>query len=199
MAENDLNTVYLARHGQTTWNLVGRRQGRQDSPLTEAGCDQARRLAARMATFPIDGLFSSPLGRATETAAVCGRRLGLQVTIIEELAETDHGRMAGLSPSDIEQAFPGEFERRSKHKYEWKFPDGESYSDVDRRAAVALNRLSMKSTRTPLIVSHEMIGRMLLRHLLQLDPEVLLGWRHPHDVVYEIDVAARIVHEISIM
>jgi probable phosphoglycerate mutase len=38
--------VYLARHGQTVWNLDGRQQGRLDSPLTSEGAMQVRRNAA---------------------------------------------------------------------------------------------------------------------------------------------------------
>ena len=43
----------------------------------------------------------------------------------------------------------------------------------------------------PLLVSHEMMGRMLLRNLLDLTPDEALAYGHPHGVVYRIDVAPR--------
>jgi probable phosphoglycerate mutase len=193
----DFEVVYLARHGQTEWNLVGRRQGRLDSPLTPKGLDQARRVGATVGKLEIDGLFSSPLGRAIKTAEICAYELGLPIAVIDELAETDHGQMSGLTSAEIELGFPGELERRSVRKFEWSFPGGgESYADLDKRAGVALQEISSKGARRPLIVSHEMIGRMLLRHLLQEDPHVLLTWSHPQDVVYQIDIASGAVAKV---
>lgn len=197
MPERKFEIVYLARHGQTEWNLAGRRQGRLDSPLTAEGLNQARQVGATVAKLRIDGLFSSPLGRAIKTAEICGRELDLPITIVDELAETDHGQMSGLTSAEIKQRFPGSLERRSVDKYRWSFPGGESYSDLDRRAAVALQQMAMKQVRHPLIVSHEMIGRMLLRNLLRVDPEVLQTWSHPQGVVYQIDLASRTFGEVS--
>ena len=34
--------IYIVRHGQTAWNLQGRKQGRKDSPLTLKGVEQAK-------------------------------------------------------------------------------------------------------------------------------------------------------------
>ena len=39
-----VGTIYLVRHGETEWNREGRMQGNLDSPLTERGEDQARRV-----------------------------------------------------------------------------------------------------------------------------------------------------------
>jgi broad specificity phosphatase PhoE len=47
--------------------------------------------------------------------------------------------------------------------------------------------MSQKPAKRPLIVSHEMIGRMLQRHLLGVDPQAALARPHPHDVVFQID------------
>ncbi|MEE9209632.1 MAG: histidine phosphatase family protein [Kiloniellales bacterium] len=34
--------LYLPRHGETEFNVAGRFQGQQDSPLTGRGADRAR-------------------------------------------------------------------------------------------------------------------------------------------------------------
>ncbi len=47
-----------------------------------------------------------------------------------------------------------------------------------------------------MLVSHEMMGRMLLRNLLDLTPDEALAYRHPHGVVYRVDMAAGSVEEI---
>jgi broad specificity phosphatase PhoE len=40
--------IYLVRHGETAWNLIKRRQGRLDSPLTERGVAQANAVGRRL-------------------------------------------------------------------------------------------------------------------------------------------------------
>ena len=65
-------TITLVRHGETLSNISGTWQGHTDSPLTERGREQVRRLAVRMETVPYDVLITSDLGRAAETAAAIG-------------------------------------------------------------------------------------------------------------------------------
>jgi probable phosphoglycerate mutase len=194
----DREMVTLVRHGETGWNRLGRRQGQLDSPLTADGLRHGQRVAAALAGFGIDGVFTSPLGRSVVTARACAEVLGCSVVVIDELAEVHHGEMVGLTAAEIERAFPGEMARRSANRYEWCFPGGESYADADRRAAVALGRVAATGGRRPLIVSHEMIGRMLLRTLLGADPATALTWSHPHGVIYRVDVANRTVVELPV-
>lgn len=166
---DDLELVFLVRHGETEWNRRRRRQGQLDSPLTAEGLAGARRLGALAACLPADSVCSSPLGRAATTASFSAAELGMPVTFVEDLAEIDHGEMAGLTSTEIEQRFPGEMTRLSHGKYEWRFPGGESYADADHRAKAALLQIAHLGVQRPLIVSHEMIARMLLRSLLHLD------------------------------
>lgn len=188
--------VFLARHGETEWNLAGRRQGQLDAPLTAAGIEELERMADRLQALPIEGVFSSPLGRSMATAQIYAEAFGLTVVTVEELAEINHGAMAGLNSDEIETSFPGEMSRRAADKYRWQFPDGESYADGDVRAAAALRVIEAVGTVRPLVVSHEMIGRMLLRNLLDLAPMEALAYAHPHHVIYRVDVAGKVLDEI---
>jgi broad specificity phosphatase PhoE len=192
-----VDTVFLARHGQTRWNVERRRQGRLDSALTSAGVEQANRHASVLRGRGIDGIFVSPQGRAVATASVIGDALGLAVEVVDELAELDHGGFSGLIDEQIDARFPGERARRATDKYEWRFPGGESYADADVRAGLALDQVRLRGARRPLLVSHEMIGRMLQRHLLGLAPQAALTRTHPHDVVYQIDPTSRACHVVQ--
>jgi probable phosphoglycerate mutase len=60
-----------------------------DPPLTPVGREQAQRLAAWLAPEPIDAVISSPLRRATETAAPIADRHGLVVEVVDGLIEYD--------------------------------------------------------------------------------------------------------------
>ncbi|MBO0922061.1 histidine phosphatase family protein [Cellulomonas sp. zg-ZUI222] len=186
---SSLQTVYLARHGQTEGNVQGRWQGQLDAPLTALGRAQARTVAELVADEPVDAVFCSPQGRAAATAQVCGERLGLPVVPLDELAELHHGAMAGMSPDDMERAFPGELALRRQDKYRWRFPGGESYEDAVPRAARALARVEASGARHPLLVSHEMIGRLLQHHLRRVDVATALAGGHPQGVVYRVDVS----------
>jgi probable phosphoglycerate mutase len=47
-----MEEVYLVRHGETEWNLTGRRQGQLDSPLSESGMMEVQRTAKRIESLP---------------------------------------------------------------------------------------------------------------------------------------------------
>ncbi len=188
MPDGDLTDVYLARHGETEWNVVGRRQGRSDSPLTTNGRLGVDDLAARIRNIPIDAIAASPLGRAVTTATVYGEALSLDVNIVDELAEIDQGLWTGLTDEEVDRRFPGDRDVRSANLYTWRYPEGESYEDGDRRAADALVAISGLGGRRLLIVSHAMIGRMVLRNLLDLPVDEALGLPQPHHLVRHVDL-----------
>lgn len=95
-----------------------------------------------------------------------------------KLSEVDHGDLSGLTNADIAATWPEEARKRARDKYSYHFPGGESYADA--RAARALARIGRLGARAPLLVSHEMIGRMLLKNLAGPGSERALrlrGWR----------------------
>ncbi len=63
--------LYLVRHGRTTLNAQGLLQGRLDPSLDEVGHLQAAAMAERIGE--VDEVISSPLERATQTAAYFGK------------------------------------------------------------------------------------------------------------------------------
>jgi broad specificity phosphatase PhoE len=181
--------IFLARHGQTEWNLVGRWQGQLDSPLTNLGVNQARRQADLLDGLGIDAVLSSPLGRSQATARIVADRLGLSLLVLDDLAELHHGEYAGLTP--VELAERPAWSERATDKYDWRFPGGESYRDADTRAARVIASVMRLEAKRPLLVSHEMIGRMLIKNLLGMTPNEALTTDQPHSTVYRFDVGAQ--------
>lgn len=179
--------VLLARHGQTTWNLEHRLQGQLDSPLTAEGIAQARTMGERLVGSGVRTVCSSPLGRALRTAVIIAERLGADLIEVPELSEVHHGALAGMTWDEIDVAYPGIREERARNRYGWAFPGGESYAQARARARKALSSCGWASAGLPLLVSHEMIGRMLRAELRGLDAPGALALRHPLQVVFEID------------
>ena len=121
------------------------------------------------------------------TALIIAERLGADLVEVADLAELDHGEMAGMTWSEIEEAFPGARAERAENRYGWAFPGGESYAQARLRARRALSECGWVSDGAPLIVAHEMIGRMLRAELRGLDASGALSLRHPHGLVFAID------------
>lgn len=87
----------LIRHGETRANLEGVWHGSIDTPLTERGRAQARRVAGFAAQHLRDAvaLYSSPLQRARHTAEAIAADLALELCVDEALAEYHLGEWEG--------------------------------------------------------------------------------------------------------
>jgi len=94
----------LVRHAETEWSIAGRHTGRTDIPLTEAGREQARRLAGRLQGADFGLVLVSPLRRARETCELCG--LGARARLEEDLLEWDYGDYEGLTSKQIHERRP---------------------------------------------------------------------------------------------
>jgi broad specificity phosphatase PhoE len=184
---DDHSVIFLARHGQTEWNVNGRRQGQLDSPLTNEGRASVVAVGRLLADAGIDRIFSSPLGRAQETAAIISGSLGCDIDIMDDLAEVNHGSVAGLTDAEIESIHGKYWTSRRADLYDWRFPDGESFREADTRAARALSLVARSRASRPLLVSHEMTGRLLRGRLLGLRPADAVRLSHPHGVVFRVE------------
>ena len=86
--------IYLARHGETDWNVEHKLQGMTDVPLNANGRSQAAALAAMLKTIKVDAVYSSTLSRSRDTAeAVAAGRLTVQS--LDGLRERNYGRFQG--------------------------------------------------------------------------------------------------------
>ena len=96
--------ILLIRHGETDWNHQGRRQGRRDVPLNEAGREQMQRCAALLRGLPVNAILTSPLSRATESAAILACELGVDEQSIRRdagLIERDFGDVDGMTDAEL--------------------------------------------------------------------------------------------------
>lgn len=93
------------RHGETEWSISGRHTGRTDIGLTDNGRRLAERLGARLARRAFSLVLTSPLKRASETAALAG--FGHVAEAVDDLREFDYGRYEGLTTPAIRAERPG--------------------------------------------------------------------------------------------
>ena len=102
----DATQLLVVRHGQSEWNAIGRWQGHADPALSELGRRQAYVAAASIGA--VDGIVSSDLLRAAETAAIIAQQLGVGPVVVDErLRERHVGEWTGLTKSEIDKGWPG--------------------------------------------------------------------------------------------
>lgn len=96
--------LLLIRHAESQGNFEHRLQGRREYPLTAVGTQQAEALASRLAPEPLTTIYSSPIGRALQTAEIIAAKAGLNVTIEPGIQEYDFGEaVSGLTWDEIRQ------------------------------------------------------------------------------------------------
>ena len=121
--------VVMVRHAMTAWNEAGRIQGQTDVPLSERGRRTlaGRRLPARFATYRV---FSSPLGRAVETAAL----LGLATPVLDRrLMEMNWGEWEGKTRASTAAADACGVARNEARGPDFRPPGGESPRELQAR------------------------------------------------------------------
>jgi ribonuclease H / adenosylcobalamin/alpha-ribazole phosphatase len=166
--------LLLLRHGQTELSAQRRYSGRGNPALTEVGRRQADAAARYLAQRGgISAVFASPLQRAYDTAAMAAKALGLDVTVDDELIETDFGAWEGLTFAEAAER-DAELHTRWLRDTSTTPPDGESFDAVlDRVSRVRERIIAAHQGTTVLVVSHVTPIKMLLRVALDAGPGIL--------------------------
>jgi probable phosphoglycerate mutase len=133
--------ILLVRHGQTSTTgtmLPGRAPGLH---LADKGIEQAEAVAARIAELPkIDAVYASPLERTRETAAPIAKALQQRVKIDRGLLECDFGAWTGKKLKDLMKK--PEWRTVQRYPSGFRFPDGESFVEMQDRMTATLQRLA---------------------------------------------------------
>ncbi len=162
--------IYLVRHGQTGWNAEGRLCGSSDVPLSEEGFAQARRLANRLVSVPLDAIYSSPLLRARQTAELIASLHGLPVILESALREVDYGDWEGLAVATVANQFPEQERLRREDPLRFVPPNGEPMAAFAQRVIAAIQRLANSHpNQTVCVVAHQTVNRFILCWVLQMD------------------------------
>ena len=183
-------TIILIRHGQTVWNEEGRFQGRLNSPLTKKGEIQAKenaeKLKKNIEDFENIKIFSSPLGRARDTAHIICDELGInRDTIIfdDRIIEFNYGIFEGQKREEMMKR--QEFRDREANKWSYEIENGESYILVHNRVKDFLN--SIKDEKKVIIVAHEMVNRTIRGVYCNYNKDVTLSLKQPNNVILSLN------------
>ncbi len=158
--------LVLVRHGETEWTEKGLLHGRLDSPLSATGRLHARQAGVQLSGQHFDALFSSPRGRALETAAFIGQETGLAPEPLEGLQEMDYGWLEGRPLDYVDPDGTGAFLLRPLVRLAMA-ATGERPGQMAKRIANAIDTLCEEYTGGRLLlVTHWGVLSMIQAQLL---------------------------------
>lgn len=165
--------LFLVRHGKTRWNIEGRYQGITNTNLTFEGVQQAKFSAKYLSKVQFSGIYSSPLGRAVETAEAFKKVLKKGYVIRENLKEINFGKWEGLKFDEINERYNSDYQNWLKDPYSNPPTEGESFVSLTKRALGELRRIFEENPDNSniLIISHGGLIVSLLVYWLKIPPE----------------------------
>jgi broad specificity phosphatase PhoE len=154
-----LSKVFLVRHGETAWSISRQATGRTDIPLTKRGEQDAQKLGTQLQGLNLAQVFTSPLQRARQTAALAG--FGECAQPDPDLTEWDYGAYEGRRTAEIQAERPG------WRLFEDGCPGGETLQAVSVRAERVIDRIREQGSDV-LVFAHRDILRVLTARWLGL-------------------------------
>ena len=183
------NTIYIVRHGQTEWNLLGKTQGHGNSDLTPKGIEQAELLADSMTKYPIDYIYSSDLGRAYQTAEIIGNKLSIEVEKTEALREMNFGTWEGRIIKDIIEEDPELYKMWRNEPHLAKIPQGETLSQIKERTDAFIKEINEKyDGKHIVLVTHSLCARIMLLSFLDSDVKNIYRINQAHTALNIIEL-----------
>jgi len=174
--------IVLVRHGETASNAQRVLQ-HPDTPLSERGLAQARRVAQRLAQTRVARILASDYARALTTAELIRDACGAPLEIDPELRERNFGDLRGRAYADLgfDPFAPGYFP-----------PAGESWEDLHERVDRMWDRVHARAAGLAgdlVLVTHGLVCHSLVSRRFELAGEMCGPGRFANTSVTIVDAA----------
>ena len=175
--------IVLVRHGETAGNAQRVLQ-HPETPLSERGLAQARRVAQRLAQTRVARILASDYARALTTAELIRDACGAPLEIDPELRERNFGDLRGRAYADLgfDPFAPG-----------YTPPAGESWEDLHERVDRMWERVHGRAARLTgdlVLVTHGLVCHSLVSRRIELAGAVYGPGRFANTSVTIVDTAA---------
>lgn len=161
-------------------------QGQLESDLTARGREQTEVNARVLAALGIEALYSSPLARARQSAAIINRHFDLAIRYDDRIKEWHCGDWSGERYEDVQAKWAEQWAAYQADRFHYRGPNCENYPDMITRVRPFLDELLCEAAQRIVVVSHGMIGRVMVSTLLGYDEPATLGFHQPNDVLYRV-------------
>lgn len=156
--------LILIRHGLPVRRELS--EGIADPELSSAGLAQAEHLAEYLAPEPIDAVYASPLRRAHQTALPLAARKGLDVVVVDGVAEWDRNSNEYVPIEELKAADDPRY--HAMMRGEWSVHE-ETQEEFRARVVDALDGLVDRHPGQRIAVScHGGVINAYLSHVLGL-------------------------------
>jgi broad specificity phosphatase PhoE len=183
-----LINIYIARHGETTWNAEGRIQGWSDPELSPLGYSQSLALLEHLKDRPLRAIYSSDLQRSYFTAQPIAQHLGLPILKQTELKEIGFGILEGKNLFHFDEELKNQWNRFKDDRFSYRIPGAENYTDVANRLKPFMEIiLHQHEGEEILIVGHRVVNRLLIGMFLEFPLEKTLKIEQTNDCLYLIE------------
>lgn len=155
--------IYITRHGETQWNKEGKMQGWQNSDLSDKGIEDAKKLGNRLKDVDFDCIYSSPLGRAVDTAKLIIGEKDTEIILVDSLKEIGFGKWEGMDKDEIIGLYPTEQYNFWNKPHLYNPIEGESFDELFHRVENVLNHIiNNQDVDNILIVSHAVFIKTMI-------------------------------------
>jgi len=162
--------LFLIRHGQVENFSERIYNGHKDVDITELGVRQMEAVAARLKDENLAGVYCSDLIRTKRGSQIIASEHGLIPESRSGLRELNVKLWEGLTANEIEERFPGTFDKWWREIADYRIPGGESIRDLSNRVIPALKEiLGANRGKNIVLVAHGAVNRVILADAMKLD------------------------------
>jgi alpha-ribazole phosphatase len=180
--------LVIVRHPEPVESAAGRCYGSLDVELSPAGRAHAGRLGEALGGLGLEGVYTSPRIRAADAARAIGAPLGLQPAVAPGLRELDFGELEGRTYDDIRRERPELYRRWMQAPTTVRFPGGEGFEDLRRRAIAAVGEIrAAHPGAAAAVVTHGGVARAVLADALSMPGEAIFTIDQRYGAVNVID------------
>lgn len=174
--------IWLIRHGETDWNAAQRLQGWRDIPLNDTGKNQAKSVQRFLdqQRIAFDGVLSSDLQRAIQTAQIAFAQHQYPIEQIPALRERNYGIYEGHPWQSLTQLPNEPAPKINLRDPSLDVPEGESLLIFHQRIIEAFNQIALQRPNQKLaVIAHGGVIEMVWRYIQQAD----LSTPRPYKIV----------------
>jgi broad specificity phosphatase PhoE len=165
-----MTRIVLVRHGRTEWNKDQIFRGTVDIPLDDQGRKEAACARDWLRETVFHAAYSSPLGRAVETAEIILAPHGVAVRKLDGLADLNYGDWQGKTDEEVRKMYPDLHRQWREAPHTVVFPGGEGLAAVRKRSLAAVEEVVARHPeKTVLLAGHRVVNKVLIAALLGLD------------------------------
>jgi broad specificity phosphatase PhoE len=163
-------TLYLIRHGETTYSRTGGYCGTLDPELTPQGVEMAEAFAQAYKDIEWTAIYSSPMKRTIATAKPLCEAVGLELQLRDGLKEINYGEWEGKTSEWVRENYLDDYINWMTEPA-WNRPTGgETAIEIASRASLVISEIESKyPDGNVLVVAHKATIRIIVCNLLGID------------------------------